>query len=210
MLVAGAKGHALEILDVLLQKHTEEEIIFFDNLSATSAIDTISRIGIIHTEHALADVFKKDNRFVLGIGNPFARQKLADYLTACGGVLCSVISDDAFISKVNVKLGKGLNIMHNVTIQPEVTIGNGSLINAGVLLHHQSVIGTFCEICPGAVITGNVHIGNNTFIGAGAVVLPGIKVGNNVKIGAGAVVINDVENGITVVGNPARKTHKKE
>lgn len=209
MLIAGAKGHALEILDVLFPQYAGDEIVFFDNISDTFKIDTINRFCIIRTEEELEELFKKDNRFVLGIGNPVVRKKMAEYLASKKGALHSVISANAIISKHNVKLGTGLNIMHGVIIQPEVSIGDGTLINAAVILHHQSTVGAYCEICPGAIITGNVQIGNNTFIGSGAIVLPGIKIGSNVKIGAGAVVINDVEDGITVVGNPAQKTNKK-
>lgn len=42
-------------------------------------------------------------------------------------------------------------------------------------------------------------------IGAGAVILPGLTIGENAVVGAGAVVTKDVPDGVTVVGNPARK-----
>jgi serine O-acetyltransferase len=47
-------------------------------------------------------------------------------------------------------------------------------------------------------------IGDNVFIGAGARVLGGITLGNNVVIGANAVVIDNVPDGATAVGIPAR------
>ncbi len=49
-------------------------------------------------------------------------------------------------------------------------------------------------------------LGNNVFIGAGARVLGGIRVGNDSIIGANAVVIDEVPDGATVVGIPARVT----
>ncbi len=49
-----------------------------------------------------------------------------------------------------------------------------------------------------------MQVGDNSFIGAGAIVLPGIRIGSNVKVGAGSVVTKDVEDNITVVGNPGR------
>ena len=48
------------------------------------------------------------------------------------------------------------------------------------------------------------EIGDNVFLGAGARVLGGIRIGDDVTIGANAVVIEDVPDGGTVVGVPAR------
>jgi len=47
-------------------------------------------------------------------------------------------------------------------------------------------------------------LGNNIFIGAGAKIIGGVKIGNNVKIGANAVVVDDVPDGATAVGVPAK------
>jgi sugar O-acyltransferase (sialic acid O-acetyltransferase NeuD family) len=204
MIILGAKGHALEILDVLLNNDPGEKLCFFDDFSSETGSKIIAGYPIIRTRDELAEFFLSEKEFVIGTGNPAVRKKLFELGLNAGGDITSVISRTAYISSLNVTLGKGLNIMHGVIIQPEVVIGDGTLINAGVILHHQSSIGSFCEICPGAVITGNVQVGENSFIGAGAIVLPGIRIGSNVKVGAGAVVTKDVADNITVVGNPAR------
>jgi len=208
MLVAGAKGHALELLDILIQMYKRDTIVLFDSINDHNDIETLNQFKIIKTEAEVEDVFKKDNQFVLGIGNSMTRKKLADYLTQKKGVLLTVISPYSIISDLNVKLGNGINIMHSVIIQPEVSIGNGTLINAGAIIHHQSTIGQFCEICPRATITGNVQIGDFTMIGAGAVILPGIKIGSGVRVGAGAIVVKDINDNETVSGNPAKLSNK--
>ena len=41
-------------------------------------------------------------------------------------------------------------------------------------------------------------------VGTGAIVLPGVVIGVGAMVGAGAVVAEDVPDGVTVVGNPAR------
>ena len=208
MLIAGAKGHAVEVIDVLLQQYSGEQLVLFDNVSESFELETIKRFSIVRNESETLSLFKSDNRFVLGIGNPYIRKKLADYLISLGGELHSAISSRAVVSSCNVSLGKGINVMHGAIIQPEVTIGDGALINAAALIHHESKIGQYCEICPGAIITGNVTIGDFTMIGSGAVILPGIKIGAHVKVGAGAVVVKNVEDNVTVAGNPARRLIK--
>ena len=82
----------------------------------------------------------------------------------------------------------------------------GVVINAGVkggrniVLESSVVIGAARNGLPVEVPV----LGHNIFIGSGAKVLGGIKIGNNVKIGANAVVLNNVPDGATVVGIPAR------
>ena len=53
-------------------------------------------------------------------------------------------------------------------------------------------------------------IGDNVFIGTGAKVLGGLRIGNDVRIGANAVVLNDVPDGATVAGIPARVVARRE
>jgi len=47
-------------------------------------------------------------------------------------------------------------------------------------------------------------IGDDVFIGAGAKILGAVSLGNGAKVGANAVVLDDVPEGATVVGIPAR------
>ena len=55
---------------------------------------------------------------------------------------------------------------------------------------------------------GRPTIGDDVKIYTGATVFGGIRIGNQVTIGAGAVVFQDVPDGCTVVGNPARIVEK--
>jgi UDP-perosamine 4-acetyltransferase len=51
-----------------------------------------------------------------------------------------------------------------------------------------------------------VTIGSGGHIGTGATVIQGISIGPNSLVAAGAVVVQDVEEGTTVRGVPARVT----
>ena len=51
-------------------------------------------------------------------------------------------------------------------------------------------------------------VGNNVVIGAGAKVLGPIYIGSNSKIGANSVVLNNVPEGATAVGIPAKNIIK--
>lgn len=201
MIIAGAGGHAREILDLLLIK-AEEEIFLFDNVNV-SAPDTINGYSLLRTEEEVKAQLQSDPRFIIGTGTPVVRQKMYELFIGWGGQPFTLVAETALLSEQQTSIGEGANIMHDAFISNHVQIGKGNLINTRAHLHHNVVTGNFCEIGPSALLLGNVRIGHHVFIGAGAILLPGMEVGDGAVIGAGAVVTKHVAAGKTVKGNPA-------
>jgi serine O-acetyltransferase len=97
-----------------------------------------------------------------------------------------------------------------------VNLGDYTDIGGGLYLPHGNVvvdgmvrIGRNCVIGPWVTVgtRGSVagpRIGDDVFIGTGAKILGDINVGDRARIGANAVVLEDVPEGVTVVGIPAR------
>ncbi len=104
-----------------------------------------------------------------------------------------------------VTISQGSQIMAGVVIQPGGLIGVNAVINTGALIDHDCRIGDHVFISPGAVLGGGVTLGDGSFIGLGARLLPGVRVGPRATVGAGAVVTEEVPEGSTVVGVPARR-----
>ena len=98
------------------------------------------------------------------------------------------------------KIGRGLVIDHGMG----VVIGETSEIGDNVLLYHGVTLGGTGKD------KGKRHptVGNNVVIGAGAKVLGPIYIGSNSKIGANSVVLNNVPEGATAVGIPAKNLIK--
>lgn len=93
---------------------------------------------------------------------------------------------------VGTEVGGGLYLVHPVgTVITAQRIGENCSIIAAVTIGMRNKI----EF---------PVIGDNVFIGAGARILGGIRVGDNAQIGANAVVIDDIPDGATAVGIPAR------
>ncbi|MFZ1527351.1 MAG: NeuD/PglB/VioB family sugar acetyltransferase [Ferruginibacter sp.] len=203
MVIAGARGHALEILDIVLAVLPKGEIVFFDPVTTIHDIEAISHYPVLKTWEQLRVKFEQDPGFILGMGDSFIRKKMAEECIRLGGKLQSAISASAYISNIDVNLGAGLNIMHRVVIQPAVKIGEGTLINAGAFIHHETAIGKYCQICPGVFLTGATSVGDYSMIGTGAVVLPKVKIGNNVVVAAGSIVTHDIPDSVMVAGSPA-------
>lgn len=200
MVVAGAGGHALEVLDILISKNEAVGIVFFDEVSTQELFD--GKYFILKTEEELKTHFLKDPRFILGIGNSKLRKRLYDRFSELGGRHFALKGNGNICSlSANVESADIVNLCF---IGPKAQIGRGTLINSGAFVHHEVSVGEFCEIAPRAVLLGKVKVGDFVMVGANATILPKIKIGNNVIVGAGSVVTKDVEDGVIVMGIPAK------
>ncbi len=208
MLVAGASRHAKEVLDILHAQHQADDLRFFDDVNVNGPNLFYERFPIVHSIHDLLDIFKQDNRFILGLGGVQARAVVAKKLVKAGGRLHSLIADSARIGHFEVTIGAGVNIMEFVLISSSVVIGEGSLINAFAAIHHDVKVGAYCEISPRATLLGGASVGDFSSVGSGASILPNISVGRNVVIGAGSVVTHDVPDHCMVVGVPGKVIKK--
>ncbi len=208
MLIAGAGGHAIELLEVLRSNRYEQEISFFDDVNPPASGMLYDYFKVIGSAEEAKAYFKTSPHFCIGVGNPKVRKFIEEKMTALGGKLVSVISNDALIGGHDVVLENGLNIMQAATITCSTKIGKGSLIHINASVHHNTVIGEYCELSPGCRILGGVLIGSFVSIGSNAVVMRNIKIGDGAIVGAGAVVTKDIPAGITVVGVPAKKVIK--
>ena len=101
------------------------------------------------------------------------------------------------------KIGRNLFIDHGMG----VVIGETSEIGDNVTIYHAVTLG---GISP-SIDSENQRdakrhptIGNDVVIGSGAQIIGPIKVGNGSRIAANAVVVNDVPEGATMVGVPAK------
>ena len=98
------------------------------------------------------------------------------------------------------KIGRGLVIDHGMG----VVIGETAEIGDNVLLYHGVTLGGTEK----NKRKRHPTVGNNVVIGAGAKVLGPIYIGSNSKIGANSVVLNNVPEGATAVGIPAKNIIK--
>ncbi len=196
MIIVGAGGHAMEVYSELVSASTKVTAFYDELLEENTQLFGIPVLREMESSN--------EQTFAIAVGKPHLRKKLFMQFTSQGWKAVNVISMDASVSVLEVKLGTGLNLMHGVYIGPRVVIGDGTLINAKSSVHHGTRIGNFCEICIGVSVAGACIIEDEVFIGMGAQILPGIRIGKGAIVGAGAVVIKDVPAGVTVKGVPAK------
>jgi len=97
----------------------------------------------------------------------------------------------------------------NFELGYKTDIGAFTYINAkyGVKIEDYVQIGSHCAIYSVSTIdekTGPVVLGKNCRIGSHCTIMPGVSVGENAVVGAHSFVNNDVSEGATVFGIPAR------
>lgn len=117
------------------------------------------------------------------------------------------------------QIGKNCNICSHVFIENQVIIGDDVTVKSGVQIWDGILIEDEVFIGPNVTFTNDPFPRSKSFlkeyprtvikkgssIGAGAIILPGITIGEKAMIGAGSVVTKNVSDGITVIGNPAKK-----
>lgn len=107
----------------------------------------------------------------------------------------------------NVEIGALTNIScgsaGNTVLEDNVKLD--SLVHIG----HDVFLGKNVEIPAGAIVGGFCVLEEGAYVGVNATLRNRIHIGKKAFIGMGAVVTKSVEDGITVVGNPAKPFIKK-
>ncbi len=137
----------------------------------------------------------------VAIGRNATRKKLIDDMKELGFEIISIKHPNAIV-EAKAEINPGCFLSAQSVVGARAIIGEGCIINTSAVVEHDCVLDDCVHVCPGAHIAGDVTIGNSTIIGTGAAVIPGITIGENCIIGAGTVVIRDVNDNVTVVGNP--------
>jgi UDP-3-O-[3-hydroxymyristoyl] glucosamine N-acyltransferase len=84
------------------------------------------------------------------------------------------------------RIGRGSKVGHLTDVGHNVQIGFHTFVSASVLIGGSTSVGDYCWLAPKCCIRNKV------------------KIGDHVTVGLGAVVIKNIQDGITVFGNPAR------
>ena len=203
LILLGAGGHCKSVIEILEIMQDEYCIIGILDAEASSDLCGYPILG----NDDLIENLTKENQFLITVGSIKStkiREKIADKVSASGGVFATIISNNSIISKRTI-IGKGTVILHNATVNADVVIGEQCIINTAANIEHDCKLGDFVHVSTGAMINGGCQIGNRCFVGSNSTIGQGVTVCDDVVIGAGAVVIKDITEPGTYVGNPCRK-----
>jgi sugar O-acyltransferase (sialic acid O-acetyltransferase NeuD family) len=143
------------------------------------------------------------DRYVLAVGDPRLRKRLALMLGGRGARFVSIVHPRAWVARESV-LGDGVVVGPLAYVGPGARLGEHVLINPQVAVAHDVQAGRWAVFSPLCAANGAVVLGDGAFLGTHATVLPGRTVGAWAYVGAGALVHRDVAPAAKVVGVPAR------
>ena len=105
------------------------------------------------------------------------------------------------IIKSNASIGSGCTIDRGSF--SDTTIGQNTYIDNLCHIAHNVEIGNNCALAAMTGIAGSAKIGNNVLTGGQVGIAGHISIGNNVQIAAKSGVFNSLDDGESVMGNPA-------
>lgn len=205
IVLVGAGGHAKTIVDTL-ERSKEYEIAGF--IAPQNIAEKVYRgYRILGHDEDMEAIFTTGifNAIIaIGfIGKSDLRNRIYKEMKKIG-FRFPVIKDLTAMVANDVKIGEGSYIGRNVVINAEGKVGKNCIVNTGAIIEHECVMGDFSHLSVASVLCGQASVGTNVFIGANATVLQQKRVGNECVIGAGAVVTENIPDGSTAVGIPAR------
>lgn len=163
--------------------------------------DEVAGLSVLGDDTWLHD--HPDVEILLAIGAPRARLQVARRLDEAGRRMHTVVHPTATIGP-RTSIATGAIICPQVFLSCDVTVSSFAIVNFGAAIGHDGRIGTGAFVGPGAQVAGAVSVGAGAEIGIGAAIRQGVTIGDQALVGAGAVVVQDVPDGVTVVGVPAR------
>jgi len=198
--ILGASGHGKVVAEIA-ELTGWGEIVFYDD--AWPSLDSVGAWDVVGNMDGLQRDISSFNAFFVAVGHNSVRWELF-YQLACSAVkVATLIHPSAVVSQYS-SIKEGTVVMANAVINPFVTIGQAAIVNTSATIDHDCVLGDAVHISPGANLAGEVAVGYQSWIGIGANVKQQVIIGEKVIVGAGATVINNINDGVTVVGTPAK------
>lgn len=176
------------------------EVVFIDDRAEGEQLlgCPVCRFQTFRARYSPADV-----RFVVAIGEPKFRREAFERMTRAGYTGGVLISPSAYISP-DAAVGEGTAICPLVHIGSQAKVGKNCYLSRNACVGHDAVVGDHTRLGVNAFLGGHTVIGENAFIGAGVLLRDRIQFGSSSVAALGAAVFDDVPDGVTVIGNPAR------
>jgi len=198
--ILGASGHGKVIADTALHLGFSE-VLFFDDAWPDKSSNGVW--PVLGTTEALLRSLSECDAVIVGIGDNSVRLQNQFTLVSAGARMSTLIHPSAAVSAF-ARIGSGSVVFAGAVVNVDAVLGDAVIVNTGATVDHDCVLADGVHVAPGAHLSGDVQVGKRSWIGVGACVKKGIRIGADVMVGAGAVVIEDIPDGTTVVGNPAR------
>lgn len=203
LLIIGARGFGREIYNLFVACRLEDMTckgFLDDKADALSGYCNYPPIISSVEEYEV----REDDVFICALGDVRYKKLYAEKILAKGGKFISLIHPDAHVS-MNTSIGCGCIIEKNAVLSCDASLGDFVTVMPSAVLGHDISIGSWSHVGSFSFMGGFSKLGESVTLHPSVNILPHKVIGNNSVVGAGSVVIRSVKEGITVVGNPAKK-----
>ena len=120
-----------------------------------------------------------------------------------GAKFLTFVHPDTYIDNSS-KIGDGTMVARGAIVGAETVIGRNCLVSRYAQISHDNNIADGCTLQEKVTLGGNCKVGANTVFKSNSVLKEHCTIGSGVTCEVGAVILNDLEDGVSVYGNPAR------
>ena len=199
---AGALGREIHIVaQQAFAKITDLTLKGFIDANPSALYNTNIKLPILgdETEYKI----EPDDRFVMALGDPVTRERVATILEARGAQFITVKHPSAVVAP-GAELGDGCVLAQFSFVATGAQLMAHVMLNTYASVGHDAMINRSCILAPGAVVNGNAELGKSVLIGSNAVVTPGRRLGHRSRLGAGSVTYKNIGADCLGLGNPAK------
>ena len=199
--IIGAGGHARVVIELARATNAFSVCGLID---PRPSAQTVLGVPVIGGDEKLRVLQREGiGHAFVAIGDNRIRQKVAMQLALHGFIQPALTHPSAVLSP-SARVEPGSLVMARAVLGTEAVLAAGAILNTGAVADHDCILSAYCHVAPGSALAGAVTVGERTLVGVGSSVKPGVRIGSDTVIGAGAAVVDDVANGVTAVGVPAR------
>ena len=215
IVIIGGKGTAVvvaeQIIDAIERYNYDAEILgfAFDDPDMTQVME----YPILCHSYEVRDKFVQfdDVRFLYLLYRSDlikVRSELRDSFNIPKEKYLNFIHPTAYVAR-SVQMGFGNIILANCVFNSNAKLGSFNTFNSACLIGHDTVIGNSNFCAAHTCIGSGLDIGDMNFFGINCCVKNMTKMGDKNIVGQCANIVKNVENGITLIGNPAKPLVKQ-
>ncbi|WP_431821047.1 acetyltransferase [Burkholderia sp. F1] len=202
LLIYGAGGFGKEVMDVARRQAAGQwkDIAFVDDIcpERTRYGAAVLRFDDPEVRGRLHEI-----EFVIAVGEPAGREKLAQKLREADARLGKVVDLSSIVADT-ARLGDGVVVTPFCSVSSDAVLGANVCVNTMAIVGHDVQVGEHTVISSQVNVGGACTIGSGSYIGMGALIKEGVRIGSNSIIGMGSVVYGDIPDDVIALGNPAR------
>jgi sugar O-acyltransferase (sialic acid O-acetyltransferase NeuD family) len=199
IIVIGTGGFAKEII-WLANACGKNVVGILDEID--NEVGTFAGLPVLGTENDWQKF--SDCEFVIAIGSPAIRHKIASFMKKDGDPKFSTLIHPSVVMSDSVKVGEGTMICAGNVITVDIEIGEHCILNINSTVGHDSVINDFVTIAPMVTISGEVCIGRRSEIGTSSCIRQQLNIGSNSMLGMGSTLTKPIPDNSMFFGSPAK------